>query len=737
MGGIGKTRIALAVAADVRRTFTDLRLLELSDVPAEEALDLLVATEREFAERCSGHSGSASSTLLVIDGCDGVADRCGDVVHRMLRMHSGLRVLATSRQALGVMGETIQAIPPMAVPIIERGDTVDVDLSRPHDAVDLYVERARLQRPGWSPDEYAHVQVAKICAALDGLPLAIELAAVRMRSLSPAQILQRCDAPLDLLTAGNLGGPPRHSSLRAALQESYDACVPDECLFWERAAVFADSFDLAAAEDVCADESLPRSRVYAALSGLIEKSVVKTVDAGEVVRYSLPRAASEFAVERLAAGGDRDLWRERHRDHFLRAAEAADTDSVGGGQLAAARRLAPERRNLAAAIDFSLHAERGEAAVGLRLATSLWFYWNACGYLRDGRYWLGRALAANPKPSALRAKALWADGWYAMVQADTAQARRAFDESKTIARQIGDSNALAIATQFEGTTEQIDGNVPEALNLLGTALEIHESIGEQSSLTILCVVQLAFARCINKDYARAIELCNQALTTSEATDETFARSWALWTRGLSWWFAGNLDAAESSLTESVEVKTSLNDWLGASTCIEVLAWIAVANNKPERCARLLGVADRLSQAVGSHSPLFGSTVLVDLRERYEQSAIDSLGRKRFNKCFEEASRMPAHKAAVGLVLASVDSGDPEAAGHADRFTLTRRELEVSRLVADGLSNRQIAEKLMISRRTVETHVEHVFTKLGYRSRTQLANWVSRNFEDQHLPSGRY
>lgn len=725
-GGIGKTRVALAVAADVRRSFADLRLFELSEIPREDAAAVAEEIERVVGGRSDPPAPGA--TLVIIDGCDAVVNSCGDVIHRLLREHSELRVMATSRQALGVMGESIQVLPPMTVPIVRRGDTVDVDLSHPHDAVDLFVTRARLQRPGWSPDDRTLATVARICAALDGLPLAIELAAARMRSLSPTQILERCVAPLDLLTAGNQGGPPRHGSLRAALEWSRQFCSPDERVLWDRASVFVESFDLAAAEDVCADESLARPRVYGALSGLIDKSIITVVEAGESVRYSLAHGAWCVAGERLTAGGDQESWQQRHRDFFLQCAESADSDSAGGGQLVAARRLVYERQNLATAIDFSLRADRDEASIGLRIATSLWFYWNACGYLQDGRYWLGRALAANPEPSAQRAKALWAEGWYAMVQADTTLARQAFTESKTIARQVGDSSALAIATQFEGTLEQIEGNLLGALNLLDSALSIHESMREQSSLTILCVVQLAFAHCINGDHERAVILSDQALETSDANNETFARSWALWTKGLARWFAGSHEAAKASLTESVEAKTSLHDWLGASTCVEVLAWIAVANNEPERCARLLGVADRLSNAVGSQSPLFGSAVLVDLREHYEQAALDALGGKRFKECFEEATRSPTHEAAVGMVLTAADSADQQPKAASDHFTLTRRELEVSRLVADGMSNREIAERLMISRRTVEAHVEHVFTKLGYRSRTQLANWVSRNLD---------
>lgn len=433
VGGVGKTRLATRVAQDLRLAFSDgvffVELAEISNpdsiVPA--IIDVLCIPDsqiRKPIEVLQEHLADRE-LLIVLDNCEHLSAECGRLVSRLIRGAPKLRILATSREPLGVLGELIWDVPPLSLPTTEGAFTSAGSGSkgqRQSEAVELFEQRAAAVLPGFSLDTKDSALAGQLCRSLDGIPLAIELAAVRVRSLSIEQILARQGALFQVLNQGNRGGPARHRTLWAALDWSHELCSGQERALWARLSVFAGGFDLNSVEDVCTDDLLPREEVFNHLSGLVGKSIVTRVWAGSEPRYRLLESVRAYGAERLAEAGGSRLWQRRHRDHFMRAAEASEAHSFGAEQVRINRRLHVDRANLAAALSFCLSTPE-EARAGMRMAGALWFYWNASGQLPEGRMWLSRMLAANPEQTPERAKGLWIIGWYAMIQGDSVAAK--------------------------------------------------------------------------------------------------------------------------------------------------------------------------------------------------------------------------------------------------------------------------------------------------------------------------
>lgn len=324
-------------------------------------------------------------------------------------------------------------------------------------------------------------------------------------------------------------------------------------------------------------------------------------------------------------------------------------------------------------------------------------------------------MEADAEVSGARAKALWVNGFAAMTQGDNTTALGYFDECLEIVEVLGDERARAFAQQFRGSCEQFAGNLERAKSLLVNAVEYHRSTGTVDSLTVLGVAQLAFVSCLLGDTERASELCEECRRTSEAHGERWAYSWALWVSGLTGWTRGEPALAAEALKGSLEVKHAVNDRLGTSACFELLAWVAVEEGDVERTSRLFGISRASWATIGG--VLFGSQTLVETHDRYEQWAREALGYDEFEK---EVRR--------GEQLETADAVE-FARGHSGQIGsriphLTRRELEVARLLAEGLPNKEIAARLVISQRTVEGHVENVLGKMGVKSRTQVAIWFT-------------
>ena len=736
-GGVGKTRLACRVALEVRRTYADgiwfvdlaaISLPELVVSAIAEGLDIRDGVTADGTHYLFEFLGGRHA-LIVLDNCEHLIEACGTVAAEIVRRSDRVQILATSREPLGVLGEAVFEVPPLSV--LDEAQLAEgrEGKSFHSEAVDLFEQRAASVVPGYTLDDESRLGVARLCRRLDGIPLAIELAAVRIRSLPLDRVLSREGALFDLLTRGNRGGPVRHQTLRGAIDWSFDLCSPEEQVLWARLSVFAGSFDFDAVESVCTDPDIVPDALEL-ISTLVEKSVVSTVQSGSTVRYKLLESIKDYAVERLAEQGDEDKWHRNHRDYFLRLSERSEAQSLASGQLEWNRRLRHERANLRSALEYCLSTP-GEARTGLRMAGSLWFFWNASGLLRDGRYWLTRALEADRQPSRERAKALWVIGWYAMIQGDITTSKRYLMECSDVAESVGDRTAQAFALQFRGAAEEIDGNLEVALELLTAGTSHHAESGEVNSLTLLGGAQLAFVHCLSGNLEQSLAWAEETIARGKALPERFSTSWALWARGLALWTQRKYPQASDSLKEAIELKQSLSDWLGVSACTEILAWIAIEEGNPARSARLLGIGRTLCGEMGS-SPLFGNEELIRTRTRYENRTRQLLGDAAFERESQAGERLE-HLASIEFALQKRTSKPAAPATPSAQVKLTPREKEVGKLVAEGLTNKEIAERLVISPRTAEGHVDRILTKTGHRSRAQLAAWIAR---EESIDSGK-
>ncbi|WP_055408711.1 LuxR C-terminal-related transcriptional regulator [Frankia sp. ACN1ag] len=730
-GGVGKTRLGTEAARRLAGEFSGgVAFVELAEVTNPDHIALAIAETMRLRIE-SGISPldalcgylSTHRLLLLLDNCEHLAPACGRLVRLIMRRAPHVGVLATSREPLGILGELTWNVPPLKLPR-DSAETLPEG-----DAVDLFLARARSAMSDFTPGADELHSIGRLCRHLDGMPLAIELAAVRIRSFSVDQILSQKMALFDVLKVGNRAGPARHQTLWAAIHWSYELSSPDERALWERLAVFSGSFDLQAVEQVCAGDGITASDVVSLLGDLVEKSVVtRTEGRAGGRRYRLLESIRMFGLELC---GSVEVWRRRHRDYYLQLAEQSERSSLWDRQLETVQRLEGSLGNIRAALEYSF-THPAERLLGLRMTAALWFYWNACGHLQDGCHWLRRALVENPDPSADRAKALWVLGWFEMLRGNNAAARENLDECRSVADEIEDETASICAIQFRGTVEQIDGDFAHALDLLEAARKGHERSGQPSALSILCGAQLAFVHCLTGEVDKARQACDLALAQGALHAERWATSWVLWARGLTEHLRGDLASSASLLRDSIDLKRSLGDWLGVTMCVEILAWNAVDTGWSARAARLLGIGRMLHGSMGGMTPLFGASALVEKRDVCEARARLELGDEIFDAEYAAGHHLEL-PAALHFALEE-PSGEPEPtepeptrpAPTADREeVLTARELQISRLIAAGLRNSDIAESLTISRRTVEGHVNRILAKLNFRSRAQVAAWMTR------------
>src|SRR6516225_8860583 len=459
-GGIGKTRLALQAAASAGRAFRDgawlvelaglrdygllvpevVRSLGLSDQSARWAVASLADYLRD------------RQVLLVVDGCEHLADACAVMADVLLRGCPELRIIATSRHVLGVAGEVTIAVPPMTIPA--EGDRVGPEELLRYEAVRLFSARAAAVLQGFTVDAGNAAAVADVCRTLDGIPLAVELAAVRLRSLSPEQIVCRLGSRFQLLSGGGPADQPHHRTLQAALEWSYELLSSAEQAMWRRVSVFAGSFDLDAAEAVCAGGRPAVGQVADLVDALVAKSILLREGQG-TARYRLLDTIGEFGLAKLRGRGNERALRRRHRAYY--AALAARKEAFGPGRAEWIAALDTDHENLRAALRFCL-SDPAEAATGAEMACDLWRYWETHGHLTEGRRILAALLDQLGPASPARPRTLWTAGFLAQFQGDIPAARRLLEASLSAARQAGDVNAEAWALSFLGWDVYYDGD---------------------------------------------------------------------------------------------------------------------------------------------------------------------------------------------------------------------------------------------------------------------------------------
>ncbi|WP_432093317.1 ATP-binding protein [Streptomyces sp. bgisy100] len=722
-GGIGKTRLALRVAAEAQRSFPGgVWLVELAALDDGSRLAQTVASHLRLGNEAIGdpltrlvEHVAGERMLLVLDNCEHVLDAGAALTATLLKAAPELQVLATSRQMLGVSGEHVFPVPSMVL----SEDALSPELC---DAVALFADRAAAMRPDFLLTAENAAVIHEICHRLDGVPLAIELAAARLRALSVSDILLRLDDRFTLLTTGSRAALPRQRTLRAAIDWSHDLCTDEERLMWARLSVFPDGFDLRAAEQVCAGDGIAPDTVLDLVVGLVDKSVLAHEERGARMRYWLPDTLRRYGRERLAASGEEHMLRERHRDHYRTIAEEAEATWFGPGQLAWFTRLRAEHPNFRAALEFSL-GEPGGAPAALGLAASLWIHRLGFGSFHEGRQWLDRALAAGPEPGPERAKALFVDGLLAVLQGDIDAADARVAECRSLGAPLGEDPDLVRATvNLDGLVALFRGDFPRAERLLEDALERHRAADDAGNAAVTRFMLTTV--CANTDDPAGTAHAEECLALCEAHEAQWSRTHALWALGLDHYRRGSHQRAGTLVRHALRDKPLSHDQWGVAQCLEVLGWCAAAAGQGERAATLLGAADATWRVAGS--ALTGLGHLQAGHQQCEAALRAELGDAAYTAAVRAGERLTLEQS-VSYALEESPAPAPPPASAASA-PLTRREHQVAGLVAEGMTNKGIAAELTISRRTAEGHVEHILTKLGFTSRAQIAAWAARNHD---------
>jgi non-specific serine/threonine protein kinase len=779
--GVGKTRVSLRAAALAADRYPDgVWLADLAAIPPEDdppvsmragliargsfaglharadisGLDLVASavawTLGVPGEDVAGYL-RGKRLLLILDTCEHLVDACASFADAVLRAAPGVTLLATSRQPLDAQGEHAFPLLPLSV-------------SAGGDAAELFAHRAAAVVPGFTVTPQNQADVVRLCRRLDGIPLAIELAAVRLRALPLAGLASQLESGIRLLTVSRRGTSPRHQTLRAAVEWSYQLCTPAERALWERLSVFAGTFDVSGAEQVCADDTLPREQVVHALVGLVDKSVVLR-DGTDPSRYRLLGALREYGADRLADPEgclDRLALRsvalardfdERFRSGAPHRGRGAGRDAAVCDQAAAFRVLDREYENFRAVLGYALGPDEDAASLpapaavearwrlGADLAVRLSCYWQISGLFDEGRQWLGQVAGQFPEGSRERAWALGERGRLATYQGDLASALADISESIGLAEAAGHGTELAARGYlYLNLALTFAGRHAEALAAGEAARRLLQAGGHRIGLIGL-EAQLAHLHQLTGNLDEAIECCDRGLAQlgasrgAPAARERWVSGYLYLISGLALGQRPGLEQASAvALGRALVAKHELGDVVGTAYAVEALAWLAAQREQYERTVCLLGVADQLWNRTGRR--LSGVALMEESRQRAVKAARKALGDRRFTAAYAHGTTLDLDSVArdaAGISAPAGQAGDGgDASGSADAAAtvtraaaalLTKREQEIAELVASGLSNREIAAGLFISKRTVDAHVEHIFAKLEISSRVKLTMWL--------------
>jgi predicted ATPase/DNA-binding CsgD family transcriptional regulator len=764
-GGVGKTRLAVEVASELDADFDTLAFVPLAAVRDPDLLWVTVAraldlqASDETAQDAVRAYLQARTTLLTLDNVEHLLVVATALVD-LVRATPGLTVLVTSRALLRVSGEHVITVPPLTLP--EPGVPLPAGALTDFGAVRLFVERCQAVRSAFAVDDENAADVVDICRRLDGVPLAIELAAARITVLPPNALLARLQRRLPLLTDGPHDQPERLRAMRAGIAWSYDLLSPDEQRYFRRLAAFTGPFTLAAAEAVGPSDGPAALQVIA---GLVDKSLLQQATSSRDPRLLMLETIREYAGEQLAAAGEETAARRAHAAYFRQIAEEAGPGLRGALQQQWRDRLEADLDNLRAALAWTLSgaADPADADTGLRLVGALWYFWFQRGLTGEARRWLSRALEFAPGRGKARAEALLGAGTLAWRQGDCPAARTSLDESAALWRAEGDLRGLGEVLHVLGHVRFDQRDYADARELFQEALQVFRDADDLlGGLPILG--DLGLVAYHEGDYESAERILRESLARyrehglkdrvggtlnslgdlaklagdTERAVICYEESLSLWrelrgTPGIASALhklgqisrsEGDNDLARARFAESLALQRDLGNQQGIGECLAGLAATTAAAGHPVQATQLFAASAALLESIGF--PLAPADRLALGQD------IDALrgrlGRGDWDSAWAVGSAMSPDQA-IHLALASHDGDSAATAAVAgppvrnDLERLSRRELQVCGLIAEGLTNRQISQALSISERTVGSHVDHIMTKLNARSRTRIAVWA--------------
>jgi predicted ATPase/DNA-binding CsgD family transcriptional regulator len=742
--GIGKTRLGLAVAARLAPDFPDrvyfVPLAPISD-PAQvlpavaQALEIKELPGKSIAESLHAYLGGRQM-LLVLDNFEQVVDAATGVAG-LLAHCPNLKVLVTSREVLRLRSEHEFQVP--SLPLPDAREPLDVQAASQNEAITLFVQRARAVRPDFQLTAANVEAVAGICRWIDGLPLAIELAAARVKTLSPQAILARLSKRLQLLVKGARDLPERHQTLRRAIEWSYDLLDPHEQKLFRRLSVFVSGCTLEAVEAVCDPRGYPGVDVLEGVTALMDKSLLReqagsvAQDDGRGPRFWMLETIREYALEQLVESGEEDDLRARHAAYFLALAEQAAAEILVTQQAKWFALLDDDYDNMRSVLRWAMEssgigaAQEARAEVGLRLAAALWRYWLVRGHISEGLSQLEDVLSAGSpellggEPGVLtaRANALLGAGHLALTRGNYESARTYLEESLALSRNLKYTRGVASALGNLALVAREEGDYPLARKLLQEALEATVAAGARwgsaNALRDLGVVALYEA-----DYAEARSLFEQSLAICIEIGQEWGIAYALVSLGSAELRAGDPVAAASHLNESLALGSKLGDKHIIAQCLEGLAGVAADQGKTGRAATLWSGAQTLREVTGA------SVSLADraYNDRLIAAARNGIDAQAWEAAWAEGRALPLEEVAA-LALQAAEPHPGDAAGPLPPYPddLTPREVEVLRLVAAGLNNAEIAERLYLSRRTVHAHLRSIYGKIQVNNRSAATRYA--------------
>lgn len=671
--------------------------------------------------------------LLLMDGCEHLVEACARLVALILATGREVTVLTTSQEALRVPGEVAWRVPSLSLP--EGRDDGPSERLTESEAVRLFVERARLVQPGFMVSEHNGPVVARVCRRLDGLPLAIELAAAQLRLMPLQELALRLQDRFRLLTGGSRTTMARHQTLRATVDWSYERLEPADQALFRRLAVFAGTFSLEAAEAVCAGPPVPGD-LLESLSRLVDRSmVVVHQDPGGQARYHLLETLRQYGQERPRDASDEEV-RRKHAEYFGRLASESDGQLLGPAQTSWLARLELEQDNLRAALTWAL---ANDSSLALAMAAALGPFWYMRGLLTEGHEWLTATIAASPTPNVTLARALSHAGWVAYWRGDYDRSRALARQSLGIARALSDAMEIARAVNLLGGIYHIaDEDFDAARRCYAEALEIRERLNFQWGVAA-ARNNLALASYDAGHYAEAQALLEQSLREIDAIGDRRARANSLDSLGRVVFELGQYDDARRYHGECLMVAEELGDKVNAVDALDGFTRLAVAAGQFDKALVIGGAARAIRDRIGYETPK-------PWRRRLQRSidaARAALTAGAATQAWERGLKVSQRDAVLLALSPSLTSLAPaaprssaagESRGGASSPVavesrsggLTLREREIAGLIAAGLSNKQIAIRLKIAERTADAHVEHIRTKLDVHSRAQIATWVTQN-----------
>ncbi|WP_433869566.1 ATP-binding protein [Saccharopolyspora sp. CA-218241] len=734
-GGVGKTRLALRVAGGMRRQFRDkARLVELEDVEEDDLVVDAVVEQLGLGGPTTADLDAVlehlrdREMLLVLDNCEHVVDAAARVVDAVTRWCPAVRVLATSRQSLGVAGEATLVVPPLQTPDPEH--LPPPEAYEQYASVRLFVERARAAVPEFEVTQDNAPALMRLSHHLDGNPLAIELAAVRLRSLSLTQLEERLARRTDLLTDGRRGAPARQQSLRALIDWSWELCGEQERVAWSRVSVFSGSFDLPAAAYVTG-RGAGEAGVLDALHALVDKSVLVREEEGGEVRFRLPHALREYGHDKLAALGEQDPMKQRHRLYYADLVDRFAADWIGERQVEWVHRLRREHGNVRLALHTSLSSAE-TASTALRMATGLGQYWGIRGLNGEGRHWLDQALEIAPNDDPERAAALRYDAWLALLLGDVEAAMPMLEQAGVLATRRGDEAEKAAIALVRGLGSLILGRLEQADGLVTDALERSRAQGSVVG-ELFALFALGLVRGLGEEPDSGLALLNECIAITAGYGELFWRAYALWALAQVAIRQDAAERAENAAKEALRLQRELDNRLALAFTLDTLAWTAQRQARAERAARLFGAAAALWDSVGA-SPAFYTPFSATHAEHAQQTR-QMLGEETFQDSFDRGRRLSLPGAVEFALEAKKQPRQAREDDNVHPMPLTRRERQIAELVAQGNTNKEIAEGLVIAQRTVEGHVQNILSKLDFSSRAQIGGWVAGQKQGDAADSG--